>query len=200
METGARKPNPAPESEIESIQNSENDAFFTVHRQMVIFLFFATLILGALLVFILFQSSKSLLIAIALAGAGGGFVSAMRRLYSFQRVFPSKLLCNWPRQASVSIYVAVYSLIPPLVGAMAAVVLYLIFGAGLVQGDLFPTFSDSHFDPKQNPFENFLWNWSPDSPTSYAKSFVWAFIAGFSERFVPDLLGRLSNRKGNQTN
>ena len=198
METGARQPSPATESEIENLQNSENDAFFTVHRQMVIFLFLAALFFCSLLTWLLLQPKTSLLAAIALAGAGGGFVSALRRLYSFQRVFPSKLLSNWPRQASVSLYVAVYSLIPPLVGAMAAVVLYLVFAAGLVQGGLFPTFENASNYSTSDKFQDFIRGWSPNSETSYAKSFVWAFIAGFSERFVPDLLGRLSNRKSGQ--
>jgi amino acid permease len=66
-----------------------------------------------------------------------------------------------------------------LLGALFANVLMLTFVGGLVAGSIFPSFSAT--------------SWSdlgfrlPD----WSKLLVWSFIAGFSERFVPDLLDNL---------
>lgn len=63
-----------------------------------------------------------------------------------------------------------------LFGAVFAIILTLTFLGGLVQGSLFPAMaaeSWSNFDLRID---------------DWTKLLVWAFIAGFSERFVPDLL------------
>ena len=170
---------------------------FEVHRQMVVSLFFATLSMAILLSAGLLNLWLSMLPAVCAAGALGGFISALRRLYAFERVIPADILAAWPRKANV--YIIVYSLIPPLVGAIAAVTLYVIFAAGLVQGDLFPKFSLSTIYPRCDSFWDFVYNWEPNSPAAYAKALVWGFIAGFSERFVPDILNRLGSRKNEKT-
>lgn len=165
---------------------------FEVHKQMVMALFVATTFLCALLAAGLYLSQVSALMAVAAGGALGGFVSALRRLYAFQRVFPADFFRNSRR---INSYLVIYSLIPPLVGLIAAITLYLIFAAGLIKGDIFPTFALAATDPQASPFHNFVNNWTPATPTDYAKTLVWAFIAGFSERFVPDLLERLGSKQ-----
>jgi hypothetical protein len=86
-------------------------------------------------------------------------------------------------------------MIPPLVGAIAAATLYVIFAAGLIKGDMFPLFHLSAVNPRPDDFDNFVNNWQPVAPIDYAKAIVWAFIAGFSERFVPDMLERLGTKQ-----
>ena len=67
-----------------------------------------------------------------------------------------------------------------LFGAVFASLLALMFLAGLLQGSLFPAFS-----PQQRWLDlNF-------TVSDWAKIMVWSFIAGFSERFVPNLLNNL---------
>lgn len=169
---------------------------FEIHRQMVVSLFLATVFLCLVLAVAFIFSSITALMTVIAAGALGGFVSALRRLYTFQRIFPSDLFKNWPRK--LNLYLVVYSMIPPLVGAIAAVAIYLIFAAGLLKGGMFPEFHLSLCNPQPNDFYNFVHNWQPVLPSDYAKAIVWAFIAGFSERFVPDILERLSSKVTNE--
>lgn len=172
--------------------NTSTDAF-EVHRQMVIALFVATLLVSTFLTVGLLTSKATVLMVVVAAGALGGFISALRRLYIFQRVFPVDFFKRWHR---ANFYLVIYSLIPSVVGAIAAVTLYLIFAAELMKGGLFPSFHLSSQDPRSDAFENFVWNWQPVGPGDYAKALVWSFVAGFSERFVPDLLTKLSAKDG----
>ena len=77
---------------------------------------------------------------------------------------------------------------------IAAVTLYLVFASGLVMGDLVPTFRLSDLGTRQDDFANFIANWQPAGPVDYSKALVWGFVAGFSERFVPDLLARFASQ------
>jgi len=204
-----------------------NDAF-EVHRQMVITLFGTTLFFGLLLLVGLLCGFLTALMVVAVAGAMGGFVSALRRLYTFQWVIPIdflKIRHKW------DLYLIIYSMIPSLIGAIAAVTLYLFFASGLVNGYIFPKFhldttnyfqkfisfilsclnskSNNNFfqkiynfivshlngPPLPNAFYNFVYNWAPATPSDYAKAIVWGFIAGFSEKFVPDLLEHFASAK-----
>jgi hypothetical protein len=200
---------------METVQASQNavaseyDAF-EVHRLMVVSLFYATLLISVPLAVGLFFTDYNItadsqnrfrvtiLMIVSMAGALGGFVSALRRLYAFQRVFPTNF---FGRTRKINSYLIVYSLIPPLIGMIAAVVLYLIFAGGLIKGSVFPEFHMA--DPQtttgstQGPdaFRDFVTYWQPKSSMDYAKVIVWGFLAGFSERFVPDILGRIGDIK-----
>jgi hypothetical protein len=164
--------------------SQESDAF-EVHRQMVIALFLATLILTTVISVGLLRSHVTAAMAVAATGALGGFVSALRRLYTFQRFFPINFFKSRRR---VNVYLLIYSMIPSLVGAIAAIALYLLFASELVKGALFPQFHQDPLNTQPDAFRNFVANWQPIAPADYAKALVWGFIAGFSERFVPDIL------------
>jgi|SRR5579862_1826990 len=71
-----------------------------------------------------------------------------------------------------------------LLGAVFASVLFFTFIGGLVQGSLFPDINASS------------WKGLSFRVPSWCKLLVWSFIAGFSERFVPDLLDNLILRGG----
>ena len=76
-------------------------------------------------------------------------------------------------------HLLIYSLVPAVVGAISATVLYVIFAGTLVQGDLFPKFScDLGGDQKCALFRTLMNNWHPSEAKDYAKALVWAFIAG----------------------
>ncbi len=65
-----------------------------------------------------------------------------------------------------------------MVGLIGAMVLFVVIGAGLIKGPAFPDLGALLGDPP-----GLSW---PD----LAKLSVWSFLAGFSERLVPDTLAR----------
>lgn len=132
-----------------------------------------------------------LLILIALAGALGAFFSALMRLYKLENL-PAVLLDvefrrmrNW--------YLVMYSLIPPIIGMIGAVVFHVVIAAGLIEGAAFQKFS-CRLPQGCDSFKGLL-NYYPAGVQDYAKCLVWGFIAGFSERLVPDALGRMSKQE-----
>jgi hypothetical protein len=87
---------------------------------------------------------------------------------------------------TMQIYVSV------LISGVLALVMYGLFLSGLLQGDLFPKFKNTAQD-----FESIyqlLRVVIPNQNIDTAKAIVWAFIAGFSERMVPNVLDRLINQ------
>lgn len=64
------------------------------------------------------------------------------------------------------------------IGAVFAFILSLMFMGNMIAGSLFPTW---------DPFFRIIY-----SPAAFAKLLVWSFLAGFSERLVPEVLVNLS--------
>ncbi len=148
---------------------------------------------------------------IFLAGTVGGVVNNFRRI---QKLSSAKLKASTDmaeRLVTIQIYVS------PFVGGVFAMVLYVIFMAGLVQGSLFPAFSQSaqpslsltatadlttnaaptFRQPAVQPqpfttFGDFAANSMPATYADMAKALVWAFIAGFSEGLVPNFISKIT--------
>lgn len=77
-------------------------------------------------------------------------------------------------------------------GAIAAFVVYFVLmsGVGNVSETLVPQFVPKSEVPKgQRNFPA-----EPQSPPDAAKLYIWCFLAGFSERLVPDVLSQLSDK------
>jgi hypothetical protein len=181
------------------------------YAQMLTALFFGTLVvifLGFLCLapFFFYEFVKKdtnphdvpLLATVMLTGSLGAFFSALSRLYSFDEL-PRVLIeggLQLPRKQLL-----MYSLIPPLVGAIAALVLYFAFAGQLITGALFPSISCR--DSKGDGFEacrqlsSLLGADGPDYSVDFAKVIVWSFIAGFAERLVPSMLDSISKAASN---
>jgi hypothetical protein len=168
------------------------------HRLLVMWLFICTLSAGIpFLVLVLYfdktaRGGVTIMIPVMAAGAGGAFVSSLRRLYGFEDIFPRRSYIRLFRK--LDFYVIAYSLVPVLVGIIGAVMLYLLFARGLLKGDLFPDFICA---PNQScdDFHGFVANWVPKDAAANAKAIVWGFVAGFSERFVSNILNHFATDK-----
>jgi hypothetical protein len=122
-------------------------------------------------------------------GIIGGFVSSQRRMQSL------------PNEGDPLISVfgldnaGYYLWLSPMLGAIFAVMLTLMFIAGILKGSMFPDFRLSLPAPVNGlPLFHFTWNTLPTDSQEYGKLFVWAFLAGFAERLVPDNLDRLASK------
>jgi hypothetical protein len=115
-------------------------------------------------------------------GALGGFVGLQRRLKSLPDEDLQLLATSW-----------LYALLSPLVGGVLGLVLYCLFMSGLLAGDLFPKLCPATAESKQEHYADLL-ACAPQNVAAYAKLFFWSFVAGFSERFVIDIIGKFENQ------
>lgn len=153
---------------------------------------FYTGILGAFLVWCYWNQASfiAMVACVIYWGIIGGFVSSQRRM---QKI---------PTEGDPLISVfgldnaGYYLWLSPLLGAIFALILALMFVAGILKGTVFPEFSDPHIKGEGLSFLEFVWKTLPKSGEDYAKLFVWAFLAGFAERLVPDSLDQLTSKLG----
>jgi len=120
------------------------------------------------------------------AGIVGGFVGLQRRLKGMSEDDLTLLANSW-----------VYVCLSPLVGGILAVVLYVLFVSTLVSGDLFPTFVPDPLDPSIPVRRGFSGIFAVHGEAvDYAKMMFWSFVAGFSERFVTDIINNFDTKGG----
>ena len=136
-----------------------------------------------------------LYLVIIAAGMLGALTSFLRRLQAVATAAPNP---DQSTDLSALAYEKRAALMSLAVGGVFAVVLYMIFAAGLgnVMGDMGPRFiSMDEFLLGGANFATFADNMGPETGADYAKVLVWAFIAGFFEQFVPDALDRIASKK-----
>lgn len=75
-----------------------------------------------------------------------------------------------------------------LYGAIGAVVLYFFLRSGIISGHIFPNFAGSGTAASNANFGELA------SKADFGKLLVWSFIAGFSERLIPDTLERTESQ------
>jgi hypothetical protein len=124
------------------------------------------------------------------AGYVGGFVSVYQRLQSAEDSdLLLKSLQGWSGTMTL--------LLVPLRGGIFAILLYLFFIGNFVTSIVFP---QMHLPDAsctdQNLVGRLLDCTYPMNVTEFAKLLVWAFLAGFAERVVPDSLQQLIGRSG----
>ena len=119
-------------------------------------------------------------IAAFVAGVIGGFVGLQRRLKATSDEDLMLLANSW-----------VYVCLSPLVGGILAVVLYLLCISQLVSGKLFPEFVPDTNRVAGKGDGSFIEIFAVHGQAiDYAKMMFWSFVAGFSERFVTDIVSR----------
>ena len=177
-----------------NMTSSNPEISFDAHKRIVKYLFGITLfifiVLGTFLGVINNPADVVLtaLPTVALAGVLGALLSSLNRIYSFEYTKENKFYLD--KLKDDRLYLFFYSLVPSLVGAISAAVIYMGFSAGLLQGALFPVFSCSIGEGNCGDFKDFVKSWSPHDGVDYAKAIFWGVVAGFSERFVPNILDK----------
>ena len=180
--------------EEEGQQRKREEA--AAHRLIVLWLFGTTLVgVVVMVAYIqgvpgLSRGNPRLLPVVIMAGILGSFVSALNRIYTSADVFPVK--GRYPSLLrKFSLYLVAYSSIPPMIGAISAAVLYVLFASQIVAGDFFPRFVCECKDCVSS-FTMFKEHWTPATAPDMAKAIVWGFISGFSERLVPSMLNKVA--------
>ena len=137
------------------------------------------------------------LMFVCVAGSLGGLLSTTQKILS-AKIWSESIEKFFEFQRSLISWL----FLPPILGVLFAVILFLLFSADLLNGVLFPDitttlptalypatdFKDLAVPQKALAFIKYT---SPVSAVDYGKMIVWSFIAGFSQRFVPDTLSRL---------
>jgi hypothetical protein len=110
----------------------------------------------------------------------GGFVGLQRRVKQMSDDDITLLANSW-----------VYICLAPLVGGILAVLTYVLFISGLLAGNLFPKFVP---DASSKSLEGLAAIFQVHGDAAdYAKLIFWCFVAGFSERFVTDIISRFDS-------
>jgi hypothetical protein len=92
-------------------------------------------------------------------------------------------------------------LLIPIYGGIFSLVLYLGFLSEIIKGPLFPHFAIPPFSepiPTPDDVIKFLQLTYPTSGQDVAKLLFWSFFAGFSERFVPQILQKSGGGSPNE--
>jgi len=119
----------------------------------------------------------TLLSLAAIAGAVGSFISAVLRIAAVPET-------NEIARSVVALRYSESIRLAPLTGFVFAILLSCIFGGQLLNGTLFPSAKLAR------------WFYVLFSASELAKWLVWAFIVGFAERLMPDMIDRLVVRAG----
>ena len=122
-----------------------------------------------------------LVLLVFASGLLGGFVSIQQRLPKINLDELKVLSSSW---FSITLI--------PINGGIFALVLMVMFIGKIIQGTLFPVYSDMKITDLVT-FKEWITSTYPVSGANVAKLLFWSFVAGFSERFVPQIIRRTTD-------
>jgi len=114
---------------------------------------------------------------VILSGQIGGFVGLQRRLKQMSDHDLELITRSW-----------LYTVLSPLVGGILALLLFILFLSDLLQGDFFPKFVLDGSGAPQHYLS--LLDFHGAKAADYAKLIFWSFLAGYSEKFVIDIVSQ----------
>jgi hypothetical protein len=141
-----------------------------------------------LLAFVIFYKMGRLpiMFGLVMAGSLGGIVSCLEKIKSIGISKRDRI----GGMASV--------LLSILMGLIFSLVLYLLIAGGLLKGPMFPDLIDKPADT--STFLAFVDAdvLKPDT-SNYARALFWAFVSGYSQKFVLSIVGRVE-KEGERPN
>mgnify|MGYP003669367714 CR=1 FL=1 len=125
-------------------------------------------------------------------GIIGGIVSIQQRIKNVSDEELTLLTSSWFQ-----------ILLVPIFGGVFSLVLYCIFLAGIISGNMFPNFyipKPSGSVPDANFMIELFTKTYPLTGQDFAKFLFWSFVAGFSERFVPQIVNNVADKSSEKVN
>ena len=172
----------------ENLLSSEDKQFYLQKITAKLVAFTAIiLVMLTILVYLLLSSEAEkqkpfLAVLVYICGLLGGFVSIQQRLPKISTEEIKALSTSW-----VSITLI------PINGGIFSLVLMFMFIGNIIQGSLFPEYPDIEIKTISD-FYYWVKNGHPVSGEDVSKLLFWSFIAGFSERFVPQVIMKATNQ------
>jgi hypothetical protein len=122
--------------------------------------------------------------AVFTCGVIGGFVSIQQRMNKMRRPEIAALSASWFRV-----------LLMPLYGGIFALVFYALCFSGIITGSLFPSIYVPEVSdvPDVDYLRRLFEGTYPATGEDFAKLMFWSFVAGFCERFVPQVVRSIAH-------
>lgn len=173
--------------------SGRTEKLHTITKRLILMTMFALIIVTSIFG-LSFYFSERLMVSWLCFGCGllGGFVSIQQRLKMLADEELSLLTRSWFQILLVPIYGGIFSL-----------VLYVAFLSEIIKGPLFPHFAFAPFSeplPTKDDLIKFISATYPVSGQDVAKLLFWSFIAGFSERLVPQIIQKSEKSISNDKN
>lgn len=164
---------------------ARQEMMIVVRKRLLLFVGISTVVITVFFGISLFGKESKFYTSwlVFLCGLIGGFVSIQQRLPGIEDDELFLLSKNWTSVLLIPVY-----------GGIFALVLYVLFLSGMIDNDLFPSFYMPIFNlpVEAKDIAEFLRNCYPLSGHDLAKLIFWSFVAGFSERFVPQIIQKVS--------
>lgn len=149
---------------------------------------------SALLVILFYVVSAQMgtMIFALLIGGIGSCISFFLRMPKLKDTELGLIVSSWWAQV-----------VPALVGTIMGGFIYIVFFAGILTGDsgnglftsnLFPLFTEPELNEGETLTMKMALTIRPVSVQDLGKLLVWCFLAGYSERLVPNILQGLEDR------
>ena len=137
-------------------------------------------ILSIMSVVMIFAGSARILSMMFIVGNLGGYAAMHKNLsyYSDEEI----------QQLSKSWFAMV---LPPIIGGILSMVIYVLFISNIVSGELFPKIV-----PDSEVPANFdaIFAQHAESPADYAKLLFWGFVAGYNEKYVTNVIDAIRQK------
>ena len=160
---------------------------FVLTKRLIIMTAIAVMIFGFIFALSFYFNQRFMMTwAGFVCGIIGGFVSIQQRIPKVPDNELELLTKSWFQ-----------ILLVPIFGGIFALLLYCIFLSGIVSGNLFPNFYIPKPPANEPPNTAFIIDvftkTYPSSGEDLAKFLFWSFVAGFSERLVPQIITKVTS-------